>query len=344
MAVFTSCNKDVSVTGVNLDEISLTLTVGETKTLTATVFPEKATNNAIIWRSSHPLVASVSPNGKIEALSEGTTIIEVSTVDGNFTAKCAVIVDKQIFSYEICPYINIENISKTYPIINKFFENQSSELSNTEKLQEFVTWLKSQPCIIEASLAYTYPYLISEILFSFNENGIVKDVIYDILMSSPLKVENHHLEYRPRNVQVKMKNYVTIQEVFDFINSFSHEVRQIHNPCYLSTMSSDSLQYILDCLKAKPYTNGGIPNVYGYFNNSTNRIHISLELFDMMNKDYQADWLKSMIEFQLYEPENKGYIIHFNVPEGTEKFWVAKFMEYEFVEWAELNKIIHIFF
>ena len=35
---------------------------------------------------------------------------------------------------------------------------------------------------------------------------------------------------------------------------------------YVSTMSSDSLQYILDCLNEKPYTNNGndCPRITGY--------------------------------------------------------------------------------
>jgi len=93
ISIFTTCSKDVSVTGVKLDESSLTLEIGKTKTLIATVLPEKATNKAVSWISTNPLVATVSSNGLVTAISKGETTIEVSTIDGNFTASCKVKVD-----------------------------------------------------------------------------------------------------------------------------------------------------------------------------------------------------------------------------------------------------------
>jgi transglutaminase/protease-like cytokinesis protein 3 len=90
MAVLTNCNKDVAVTGVKLDETSLTLQVGETKTLIATVLPEKATNKLVTWISSDITVAIVTSGGQITALSSGETTIVVTTIDGNYTANCIV--------------------------------------------------------------------------------------------------------------------------------------------------------------------------------------------------------------------------------------------------------------
>jgi hypothetical protein len=93
MAVLTSCNKDVAVTGVKLDETSLTLGVGESKTLIATVLPEKATNKLVTWTSSNILVASVMPNGLVTGIIKGEATIVVTTSDGSFTASCLVKVD-----------------------------------------------------------------------------------------------------------------------------------------------------------------------------------------------------------------------------------------------------------
>ena len=88
MAVLTNCNKDVAVTGVKLDKNSLTLGVGETKTLFATVLPENATNKLVTWVSSNINVATVTSSGQVTAHSIGETKIEVRTVDGAFTAVC----------------------------------------------------------------------------------------------------------------------------------------------------------------------------------------------------------------------------------------------------------------
>ena len=81
----------VSVTGVKLDQTSLSLTVGGTGTLNATVQPDNATNKAVTWSSSNETVATVG-NGVITAVGAGTADITVTTQDGQKTAVCAVTV------------------------------------------------------------------------------------------------------------------------------------------------------------------------------------------------------------------------------------------------------------
>ena len=85
----------VAVTGVSLSQSSLTMNVGDTATLTAAVAPENATVSSVEWASSDASVASVS-NGAVTALKAGTATIGVKTVDGGFTATCAVTVLKPV--------------------------------------------------------------------------------------------------------------------------------------------------------------------------------------------------------------------------------------------------------
>lgn len=82
----------VAVTGVTLDETSISMLTGETKTLKATVAPEEATIKSVSWISSNPEVATVSDEGMIEALKAGDVTVTVKTEDGDFTAECAVTV------------------------------------------------------------------------------------------------------------------------------------------------------------------------------------------------------------------------------------------------------------
>ncbi len=79
----------VAVTGVSLNQTSLTLTAGNSETLTATVSPNNATDKTITWSTSNPSVATVS-NGKVTAVAEGSAIITVTTNDGKKTATCNV--------------------------------------------------------------------------------------------------------------------------------------------------------------------------------------------------------------------------------------------------------------
>jgi len=90
---FVSCKKDVKVTGVQLDKTTLTLGVGETATLTATILPADATDKDVSWESSNSSVVTVS-NGIVNAKTEGTATITVTTNDGKKKATCTVTVSK----------------------------------------------------------------------------------------------------------------------------------------------------------------------------------------------------------------------------------------------------------
>ena len=86
-------DKVISVTGVLLDESSITLDVGGNKTLTATVTPDNATNKKVRWTSDKEAVATVSEDGVVTAVAGGTAVITATTHDGLFTATCTVTVN-----------------------------------------------------------------------------------------------------------------------------------------------------------------------------------------------------------------------------------------------------------
>ena len=85
------CKKDKNVTNVTLDKKNITLDIGKTAALKASVYPEDAANKAVNWTSSNSTVADVV-NGIVTAKEVGKTIITVITEDGNFTAECRVTV------------------------------------------------------------------------------------------------------------------------------------------------------------------------------------------------------------------------------------------------------------
>lgn len=80
----------IAVSGVSLDESEISLEVGETHALTATVAPANATNKSVTWTSNNANVATVSNEGLVTAVSTGNATITVTTEDGNKTATCAV--------------------------------------------------------------------------------------------------------------------------------------------------------------------------------------------------------------------------------------------------------------
>lgn len=84
--VFVSCKKEeeeiVVPRSVILQRQELTLTIGTEQTLSATVEPENAADKSISWESSNASVVSVSAEGKLKALAEGSAVITVSTFNG----------------------------------------------------------------------------------------------------------------------------------------------------------------------------------------------------------------------------------------------------------------------
>ncbi len=86
-----SSAETVPVESITLDTTQLTLLVGGTQTLTATVSPDDATNKKVTWSSSDATVATVS-NGKVTAIDAGTATITAKA--GEQTATCTVTVQK----------------------------------------------------------------------------------------------------------------------------------------------------------------------------------------------------------------------------------------------------------
>ena len=82
----------IAVTGVSLNKTSLSLTVGESQSLSATVSPSNASDKSVSWKSSDTSVATVDGSGNVKAVKAGTATITVTTKDGSKTATCKVTV------------------------------------------------------------------------------------------------------------------------------------------------------------------------------------------------------------------------------------------------------------
>ncbi len=89
------------VTGITLSQTSLTLEVGKTQTLTATIQPADATDKSVTWTSSNTSVATVSTSGKVTAKAVGTCTVTCAAKDGSgIKAECQVTVEQAINGHE----------------------------------------------------------------------------------------------------------------------------------------------------------------------------------------------------------------------------------------------------
>lgn len=81
---------NIVVTGISISATETTLEIGETATLVATVEPADATDATVTWSSSDEAVATVSAEGVVTAVAEGTATITAAC--GDFKAECVVTV------------------------------------------------------------------------------------------------------------------------------------------------------------------------------------------------------------------------------------------------------------
>ena len=73
-----------------LDKTELTLTIGETEKLTATVLPEDVTDKTVTWSTSDASIATVDAEGNVKATSVGEATITATCGDKSATCKVTV--------------------------------------------------------------------------------------------------------------------------------------------------------------------------------------------------------------------------------------------------------------
>ena len=103
--ITTSCNNNTAkpypVTGISLNQTTLSMQIGDSRTLTAIIIPENAANHFVSWTSSNSSIVTVSDTGVVIAISQGTATITVATQEGGFSDTCQVTVNQDPFAQVI---------------------------------------------------------------------------------------------------------------------------------------------------------------------------------------------------------------------------------------------------
>ncbi len=82
----------VKVTGVSLDKTAITVKVGSTGQLTASVKPADATDKAVTWSTENQSIATVNSSGVVTGVTVGNTRVTATTADGGYKATAEVTV------------------------------------------------------------------------------------------------------------------------------------------------------------------------------------------------------------------------------------------------------------
>ena len=140
--------KPAEVSDVKIPESSVTLEVGDTEQLTATVTPANSTDRSVSWASSDAAVASVSSSGLVTAEGVGTATITVTTNDGNFAATCAVTVSASSVS------VTGASLDKSAAsLITGGTEQLTATVTPANSTDRSVSWASSDAAVASVSSA-----------------------------------------------------------------------------------------------------------------------------------------------------------------------------------------------
>lgn len=205
----------VAVTGVKLDQTTLTLNAGKSAQLTATVSPSNATNKSVTWSSNNSNV-SVS-GGKVTAKTAGSAIVTVTTADGGYTAQCNVTVNA---STEV-DHTELESLSLDG---NCYFD---TEILPDEKTNTKARWnLQSGTTYIAGARDDNYKigYTCTDSIY------VVRGTASSAAKNAPFWADNWIIEQTGASYKVGDTTVAT-----DAIDSF-----KLSSPYYLGNMSKNS--------------------------------------------------------------------------------------------------------
>jgi uncharacterized protein YjdB len=136
----------VFVTGVTLNSSSAILDIAGTYQLTPTIAPSDATNQNIAWSSNDTDIATVSANGLVTAVSDGSCTITATTDDGSFFDTCSITVNPLVIAVT---GVSLNKSSTTIDFSSS--EQLTATISPAGATNIGVTWISSAPGIATVS-------------------------------------------------------------------------------------------------------------------------------------------------------------------------------------------------
>ena len=172
----TVSKKVIPVTSVTLNKTSLALTEQETFQLSATVSPDNATDKTVTWSSSNTAVATVSSNGLVTAVQEGSATITAKA--GDKTATCTVTVSKKVIP------VTSFTFGDDWFYVEKDHTLQLPFQSSPTDANETLTWTSSAP---------SYVSVDQNGLVSGLKIGTVTITVKGSLVNATCKVTCHYI-------------------------------------------------------------------------------------------------------------------------------------------------------
>ena len=167
---------DVLVESITLNETAVTLRIGETFQINATVLPDNATKKGVTYTSSVDGIIGISDSGLVTALREGTTVVIVSATDtSNKSAYLSVTVSNGGSQISLSR-IEISGYTTTYEVGDTFRFDGTVKAYYSDGTNKTV-----QPTSVSSPDMSTTG--TKEVTVSYTENGVTKSKSYTITVN-----------------------------------------------------------------------------------------------------------------------------------------------------------------
>lgn len=202
-------SRGIRVTKVTLNKTKVTLNIGESTLLRATITPKDASNKKMTWKSSDTNIVSYR-NGKITGIKAGTATITVTTVDAGKTANCKVTVIDPIITFKD---ISLENeIKKVLNIttgdITRSQLSTITILSLSNKNISDVSGIENCTKLTEVDLSYNQ---ISNVKPLYSLTGLK---LLDLEGNPILKEDMDGLTQALPSCDIQGPNYNTVENIY----------------------------------------------------------------------------------------------------------------------------------
>lgn len=305
----------IYVSSITLNKSSLSLGVGETSQLSASVYPTSATNRSVSWTSDNTSVATVSSSGFVTAKSAGTAIITCKAKDGSGKkATCTIVVKEPVKPISI-------TLNKTNETLS---EGETLQLTATinpsDAADKTIIWISDNASVaaVNADGLVTAKGVGTANIIATTSNNLTavciitvenKDIGVPTVWSGHYRVSSNHVENNPTK---------------EYQDNFEITIEEKGGTYYITSIFGDDLtQYNDGGFKLHDNGNGTATIDVSYYNilryTDNNNPLYTLYVFDEATDDWADTWTLKKNENGSITLED-FYVAAFSWDENEEKW------------------------
>ncbi|MDO5527699.1 MAG: Ig-like domain-containing protein [Prevotella sp.] len=282
----------VYVSSITLNKSSLSLSVGETSQLSASVYPTSETNRSVSWASDDTSVITVSSSGLVTAKSAGTATITCRANDGSGKkATCSISVKEAMKPTSI-------TLNKTKASLTEDETLQlTATVSPSDAADKTVTWMSDNAAVatVDSHGLITAKSIGTANIIATTSNNLAavcaitvegKTAEYPALWSGHYRVASRHAESNPTR---------------EYPDDFEMTIEEKGGTYYITSMfGNDLTQYNDGGFKLHDNGNGTATIDVSYYNilryTDNNSPLYTLYVFDEATDDWADFWTLKMNE------------------------------------------------